>query len=605
MTERMSVLKRKAASSPALLPVQTPPVAVTETDWEVPEMSPTAALESHTFRSTQIQRAMATPLWQANGLIHQEDARLHQAQATVQRQLAEVGPVPPLAVNAALQRQAERQALVQVPLRPQTPGDWVTIMRAHAQQWEVRSASVGLTPQQQAQHTGLQQQVAQRLAQGFRQDRQAPEMRYSQYASHLAALQRHSLSAPVVRGVLGLIPPGERPALQRAVDAALQREQEQAAQDAPALMLSQLQRQAAALKAAAAQPVWQRIQARRGGGQPLPEAVRRHLEQGLNHDLSAVRIHDDAEADKLAKSVQAIAFTTGRDIFFRSGQFAPNTRSGLELLAHEVTHTVQQSKGQVGKGIDPDAGLEAEAQKVGRRLARTPMERLAPPALKLGRSSGRPPPAPFTATHVIQRQVAQQPPSWKVSAQPAQLEKLIKQDMAAFLRQMLGRSLQDQTHYSTQNRAHPEASPSFGKVFLQSLDHLPISAASKKKVLESALYKTFLPDWVRLEIALTAHALKRTETTRAQTLIKALQAKVQLDHLLDFGLAVGSRLMDTVVGLYKAAKFIVWDTSTVRILVDFQEYKQMWVDIGATGAAITQNPGLIWAAMTQDVRTAW
>ncbi|MFC6751860.1 DUF4157 domain-containing protein [Deinococcus aquaticus] len=83
-----------------------------------------------------------------------------------------------------------------------------------------------------------------------------------------------------------------------------------------------------------------------------------------------MRIHDDAEADKLAKGVNAVAFTTGADIFFRAGHFNPNTQSGLELLAHEVTHTVQQSQGRVGSGIDPDAGLEVEARAMGAKLAR-------------------------------------------------------------------------------------------------------------------------------------------------------------------------------------------------------------------------------------------
>ncbi|WP_233218840.1 eCIS core domain-containing protein [Deinococcus arcticus] len=113
----------------------------------------------------------------------------------------------------------------------------------------------------------------------------------------------------------------------------------------------------------------QRIQARRGAGNPLPESIRRHLEQGLNHDLSRVRIHDDAEADKLAKSVNAIAFATGADIFFQAGRFNPNTQSGLELLAHEVTHTVQQRQGRVAPGVDPDASLEAEAREKGQQLS--------------------------------------------------------------------------------------------------------------------------------------------------------------------------------------------------------------------------------------------
>ncbi|WP_229779670.1 eCIS core domain-containing protein, partial [Deinococcus knuensis] len=133
------------------------------------------------------------------------------------------------------------------------------------------------------------------------------------------------------------------------------------------------------------------------------EAIQRHLEQGLNHDLSRVRIHDDAEADKLAKGVNAIAFTTGTDIFFQAGQFNPNTQSGLELLAHEVTHTVQQSQGRVGTGIDPDTGLEDEARLSGARLART----FTPASFQ--KSSRRPVTAvprrlaPLTATHAAQR----------------------------------------------------------------------------------------------------------------------------------------------------------------------------------------------------------
>ncbi|WP_158263753.1 eCIS core domain-containing protein [Deinococcus arcticus] len=130
-----------------------------------------------------------------------------------------------------------------------------------------------------------------------------------------------------------------------------------------------MQRQLAELDAEATQPVLQRIQAKRGSGNPLPESIQRHLEQGLNHDLSRVRIHDDVEADTLARSVNALAFTTGSDIFFQSGKFNPNSQSGLELLAHEVTHTVQQSQGRVGPGVDPDAGLEAEARAMGARLA--------------------------------------------------------------------------------------------------------------------------------------------------------------------------------------------------------------------------------------------
>ncbi len=112
-----------------------------------------------------------------------------------------------------------------------------------------------------------------------------------------------------------------------------------------------------------------KIKTKLGGGNPLPENVRQQLEAGLNTDLSGVRVHTDSEADFLSKSVQAKAFTTGNDIFFSSGAFDPNTKSGFELIAHETTHTLQQASGQVQPGIDSDPSLETAAQAKGAELA--------------------------------------------------------------------------------------------------------------------------------------------------------------------------------------------------------------------------------------------
>jgi hypothetical protein len=71
------------------------------------------------------------------------------------------------------------------------------------------------------------------------------------------------------------------------------------------------------------------------------------LEAGLGADLSSVRVHTGGEADHLARSVDAVAFTTGSAIFFRSGAYNPGTSVGLHLLAHEATHTMQQAAGPV------------------------------------------------------------------------------------------------------------------------------------------------------------------------------------------------------------------------------------------------------------------
>ena len=113
----------------------------------------------------------------------------------------------------------------------------------------------------------------------------------------------------------------------------------------------------------------EKIKAKLGGGSPLPDHVRSQLEAGLNSDLSRVRVHTDSAADALAKSVHAIAFTSNQDIFFQTGRYEPNTKTGYELLAHEVMHTVQQASGQVQPGIDTDPSLETAAQDTGAKLA--------------------------------------------------------------------------------------------------------------------------------------------------------------------------------------------------------------------------------------------
>ena len=85
-----------------------------------------------------------------------------------------------------------------------------------------------------------------------------------------------------------------------------------------------------------------RIGARRGRGKPLAESARSFLEPRFGRELGHLRIHADSEADSLSRSLKARAFTVGRDIFFREGEYRPATERGRRLLAHEVTHTLQQ-----------------------------------------------------------------------------------------------------------------------------------------------------------------------------------------------------------------------------------------------------------------------
>ncbi len=88
-----------------------------------------------------------------------------------------------------------------------------------------------------------------------------------------------------------------------------------------------------------------RIQSFKGGGQPLSKSTREYFEPRFDTDFSQVRVHEGSQAAETAKSINAKAFTTGRDVVFGAGQYSPGTSSGKQLLAHELTHVVQQGGG--------------------------------------------------------------------------------------------------------------------------------------------------------------------------------------------------------------------------------------------------------------------
>jgi Domain of unknown function (DUF4157) len=111
----------------------------------------------------------------------------------------------------------------------------------------------------------------------------------------------------------------------------------------------------------------ERIANELNGGVPLEEGVRKQLEAHFNTDLSKVRVHTDGKAHELAKSANAIAFTTGKDIFFQTGKYDPNSSAGFELLAHETAHTIQQASGLVSAGVDASSSLESEAKLEGQK----------------------------------------------------------------------------------------------------------------------------------------------------------------------------------------------------------------------------------------------
>ncbi|WP_237586897.1 eCIS core domain-containing protein [Pontibacter russatus] len=88
-----------------------------------------------------------------------------------------------------------------------------------------------------------------------------------------------------------------------------------------------------------------RLHASKGSGSPLPESTRAQMESSFGTDFSGVRVHTDSAAVQMNKELRAQAFTHGSDIYFNAGKFNPDHTNGQKLLAHELTHTVQQNGG--------------------------------------------------------------------------------------------------------------------------------------------------------------------------------------------------------------------------------------------------------------------
>ena len=94
-----------------------------------------------------------------------------------------------------------------------------------------------------------------------------------------------------------------------------------------------------------------RLATNKGGGSPLPGEVRAAMEPRFGADFGGVRVHTGGEADDLNRQLSAQAFTHGQDIYMAAGKYAPGTTAGNRLLAHELTHTIQQTGMQAARNI--------------------------------------------------------------------------------------------------------------------------------------------------------------------------------------------------------------------------------------------------------------
>jgi len=119
----------------------------------------------------------------------------------------------------------------------------------------------------------------------------------------------------------------------------------------------------------------ERINRGRSGGQPLAENLQQQMGAAFGQDFSGVRVHTGGEANDLNQDLNAKAFTTGADIFFREGAYQPESSGGQALISHELTHVVQQSTGMAGSagaGMTvnaPGDAYEQQAESVSKSIS--------------------------------------------------------------------------------------------------------------------------------------------------------------------------------------------------------------------------------------------
>ncbi|NEO83832.1 MAG: DUF4157 domain-containing protein [Spirulina sp. SIO3F2] len=126
-----------------------------------------------------------------------------------------------------------------------------------------------------------------------------------------------------------------------------------AAEPGPTINLkSYVQRSSALTGGEASSELESSINRAKGGGQALDAGLQQSMGNAMGADFSNVQVHTDSTSDQLNQSIQARAFTTGSDVFFKKGEYNPGSKGGQELIAHELTHVVQQTGNTVQRSGD-------------------------------------------------------------------------------------------------------------------------------------------------------------------------------------------------------------------------------------------------------------
>jgi hypothetical protein len=152
---------------------------------------------------------------------------------------------------------------------------------------------------------------------------------------------------------------------------------------APAESISRTSTQPQAKAEAGAQAIGAHssdLESTKGGGSPMADPLRNDMEDRMGADFSNVRVHTDSKAQDMSSGISAEAFAHGNDIYFNKGKYAPESKEGKHLLAHELTHTIQQDASpasESGKGsvrTGRDLSTQRKEEGAAKEKSKTPQE---------------------------------------------------------------------------------------------------------------------------------------------------------------------------------------------------------------------------------------
>ncbi|MEH2334322.1 eCIS core domain-containing protein [Nostoc sp.] len=222
----------------------------------------------------------------------------------------------------------------------------ISRMSLHCPQAKLSISQPGDKYEQEADRVA--QQVMQRMAQPVNRQSIQPEALPEE--SELQMKPMANFITPLMQRQE--MPEEEELQMKSLDNSTLQRQE--APEDEEELQMKPMVQRRAEARMAAAPDLEASINQARGGGQAMADNIRHPMEVAFGADFSGVKVHTDGQSDQLNRSIQARAFTTGQDVFFRQGEYNPGSRGGQELLAHELTHVVQQSGGAAGMVKDPN-----------------------------------------------------------------------------------------------------------------------------------------------------------------------------------------------------------------------------------------------------------